>query len=212
MEGFRTTTAAAAGGLLVIALLAGCSGGSGGSEPPSSPSASASTSSAAAYPSTNAEVTLTDPGTDLSYGQPASIAWQAGADTVGTLRISVDSVEQTTFAKSFKDWKVDDTTKTYTPYFVHAYVTNLGDTDLSELPVPLYGESSADALVEPSTFATTFKPCHPGKLPAGFTAGAATSVCLVYLVPPGGQLAGVVFRPTEDFIPITWTGAVRTLG
>lgn len=205
MSGLRSAAACAA----TLIALAGCSGSD---EPAVTPSQTPTTSSAAPYPSSAPTSGLTDPGTDLSFGQAASVSWQAKADAVGTLRISVDSVEQTTFEQSFKDWKIDDTTKTYTPYFVHAYVTNLGETDLSSVQVPLYGESTADALVEPSTFATVFRPCNPGKLPRGFTAGVAKAVCLVYLVPAGSQLAGVVFRPTEEFLPITWTGAIRTLG
>ena len=41
-------------------------------------------------------------------------------------------------------------------------------------------------------------------LPAKFTHGKRTSVCLVYFAPDHGKLAAVSFRPTQDFDAITW--------
>jgi hypothetical protein len=155
---------------------------------------------------------LTEPGTRLSLGQQASVAWTPRQGLVGTLRIRVDDVERTTFERSFRDWKVDPATATHAPYLVHALVTNIGATDLGGQQVPLYAGSAAGALVEPATFRTTFKPCHPSVLPRPFGPGASTSACLVYLVPDGGEVAGVTFRPEEGFTPVTWTGPVRTLG
>ncbi|MFI2708112.1 hypothetical protein ACH5WX_11250, partial [Nocardioides sp. CER28] len=85
-----------------------------------------------------------------------------------------------------------------------------GPTGLGGVPVPLYGESAADALVEAAVFKETFKPCHPSALPTPFATGAHASVCLVYLVPDKGALVGAAFRPTQDFDPIVWKGAVAT--
>lgn len=156
-------------------------------------------------------VALTDEGERLSLGRSATLAWQPRQDLVGVIRASVDRIERTTFEQSFKEWKVAEQIRSYTPYLVHALITNTGETDLAGLPLPLYGLSAADALVEPSTFASRFKPCHPSTLPKPFPAGASVGVCLVYLVPDGGELAGVAFRPSEEFRPITWTGAIATL-
>lgn len=198
--------------LLALALTgaSGCSGGSGGSgEPSAAASSRAGTPITPAYPSGAASTSaLTEPGSELQLGQAASVAWQPKQDLVGTLRLSVSKVERTTFERSFQDWKVDARTATYTPYFVHASVTNLGETDLGGVPVPLYGQSATDALVEPATFKTTFKPCHPGALPSPFPSGATASVCLVYLVPDHGQLVGAAFRPSEQFQTISWTGPI----
>jgi hypothetical protein len=122
----------------------------------------------------------------------------------GTVRISVGDIQRTSFKKSFQDWRVDARMRTYTPYFVRARVTNVGQTDLGGVPVPLYGDSAADALVEAAVFKETFKPCHPSALPTPFAAGAKAKVCLVYLVPDKGALVGAAFRPTDDFDPIVW--------
>ncbi|GAA1968769.1 hypothetical protein GCM10009798_31730 [Nocardioides panacihumi] len=202
--------------LLAVAVLSGCSGGSGGSDASGGsggPSASAagrtpSTSATTAYPSGAPTGTvLTEPGTTVALGSDATVSWEPRQGQVGTVRIKVDRIERTTFVKSFRDWRVDATTKTYAPYFVHAHVTNLGTSDLGGAAVPLYGESAANALVEPAVFKETFKPCHPSVLPKPFPAGRSVPVCVVYLVPGRGQLVGAAFRPTQDFAPIVWKSA-----
>lgn len=193
--------------LPALAALAGCSSDSDGAGPerPTATSSSPTAPVTTAYPSgAPSGTTLTEPGTELGLGESATVAWQPRQGVVGALRISVDSIQPTTFKKSFRDWRVDRTTRTYAPYFVRATVTNVGQTDLGGAPVPLYGDSAAHALVEAAVFKETFKPCHPSALPTPFPAGGSTPVCLVYLVPARGQLLGAAFRPTEDFEPILW--------
>lgn len=209
-------------GLLATAL-AGCGGGgSGDSGSGGGASGSASVSSAgedrtasgavpSGYPSAAAGLDLTAPGTALSLEQSATVAWQPTQQLVGALQITVTAEHSTTFARSFKGWQLDDATKANAPYFVQATVRNAGTTDLSGQAVPLYGSAASGALVEASSFASDFKPCSPGVLPTPFGPGASADVCLVYLVPDGGTLQGVTFRPTEDFDPITWTGAITPL-
>jgi hypothetical protein len=196
-------------GLLAASVLTGCTGGNGGE--PAASRHTPTTSPTTAYPTGAPTGTvLTDPGSELAFGAPATITWHPKQNLVGTLRISVDKVARTTFKQSFQDWRVDATMKTYTPYFVHARVTNLGPSGLGGVPVPLYGESAADALVEPAVFKETFKPCNPSVLPTPFASGASAQVCLVYLVPDKGALTGAAFRPTQEFEPIVWKGAVAT--
>jgi hypothetical protein len=216
--GRRGGTGLVVSALLAASVMTGCSDGSGasgtqdGSGSPGTQSAQGADpggSSSTAYPSgTPTGAVLTEPGTELPLASGATVSWQPRQDVVGTLRMSVDRIERTTFQKSFVDWKVDAKTRTYTPYFVHAHVSNVGDTGLGGVDVPLYGESAANALVEPSVFKETFKPCHPSALPKRFPKGASTSVCLVYLVPEHGALVGAAFRPTEEFDPIVWKGDV----
>jgi len=194
--------------LLAAVVLSGCSGGSGGAGGSSASGRTPSTSATTAYPSGAPTGTvLTEPGTTLPLGTDATVSWAPRQGQVGTVRITVDAVEPTTFKKSFRDWRVDARTKTFAPYFVHAHVTNLGSTDLGGAAVPLYGESAANALVEPAVFKETFKPCHPSVLPKPFPAGRSVPVCVVYLVPAHGQLVGAAFRPTQDFASIVWKSA-----
>jgi hypothetical protein len=209
-RGRRAAVAAVALATVVSAPLAGCSG-SDGSEGGTGSAASRTptTSPTTAYPSGAPSGTvLTDPGSTLGLAQGATVSWQPRQGLVGTLRMSVDRIERTTFKKSFVDWKVDAATRAYAPYFVRVHLTNVGTTDLGGTGVPLYGLSATGAPVEPSSFKETFKPCHPSGLPKPFRPGASVAVCLVYLVPAHGQLVGGEFRPTEDFDPIVWKGPV----
>lgn len=196
-----------AGLLLSGTVLTGCSGDEG--EPADagttdSPTASASPSP---YPSAPDTVTLTDPGTDLALGESATIAWQPVQALVGVLDISVTAMERATF-QAFRGWQIDDATRQQAPYFVRATIVNAGETDLSTQPVPLYALDAAGAPIQASTFGGEFEPCRPSALPAPFPPGASADVCLVYLLPSGGTLAGVIFRPTDAFEPIVWSGTV----
>jgi hypothetical protein len=199
--------------LTALTVLTGCSGGSDdGSRPSSGERRTPTASPTTAYPTGAPTGTvLTDPGSDLAFGEDATVTWHPRQGLAGTVRISVGKVERTTFKKSFLDWRVDARMKTYTPYFVRARVTNAGPTDLAGVPVPLYGESDADSLVEAAVFKETFKPCHPSRLPKPFATGASARVCLVYLVPDKGALVGAAFRPTEDFSPIVWQQPVPSV-
>jgi hypothetical protein len=202
------------GGLACVLALAGCGGGSEDAEPAPTSSTSAVAAVPPGYPvGTEPGLDYTEPGTALELGDSATVAWQpTPAAKIGALRISVTAIQRTTFAASFKDWKVDDAVASYAPYFVQASIANVGPTDFGGLPVPLYGETSADTLLEPSGFASAFKPCTPSSFPEPFGTGQVVPVCLVLLVPEGGELTGVTFRPTPEFTPIVWRGPVQTIG
>ena len=107
---------------------------------------------------------------------------------------------------TFKDWRLDPATQQSTPFFVHASVHNLGTTQLSGVPVPLYLLDGHNTLLQPSTFRTQFPACPSTPLPPKFTRGKKASVCLVYFAPDHGKLTAMSFRPTQDFNAITWTG------
>jgi hypothetical protein len=214
MAGARRLAAVVGGLFLCGTALAACGGSSPDSGPSPSPSAGSSAGGAASgYPSVSPApgVTLTRPGTALQVGETATVAWQPTQRVTGVLGLTVTGLERTSFEQSFKGWELDDATKSNAPYFVTATVRNDGTTDLGGRPVPLYGLAASGALVEASSFATDFKPCRPSVLPTPFPAGATAQVCLVYLIPNGGALDGVSFRPSQAFDPITWSGLVSSL-
>jgi hypothetical protein len=95
---------------------------------------------------------------------------------------------------------------------VHAAVRNLGQSDLSNVPVPLYLLDQRETLLQASTFRATFIPCPSRPLPPKFKHGDKASVCLVYFAPHHGKLVAISFRPTEDFDAITWEGQVVSGG
>jgi hypothetical protein len=199
--------------LLSLGLLAGCSddGDGSGSDGAASPGSETSESEGPYLPVPDG-IELTSPGSDLGVGESGVIAWQPRQDLIGVLDINVTQLVKTSFADSFEGWDVsEEQKKSLTPYFVHATVTNLGETNLSQRMVPLYAVDSGDTLVEPTEFTDDFEACPGGALPRGFFTDDAAEVCMVYLIADGLELSGVTFRPTEQFDAITWTGEIETL-
>jgi hypothetical protein len=198
--------------------LAGC-GGNGSSAPaagsagPSGTSATSRTTTPPTAPSSSSSdpaitvqgVTLTAQGTKLKVGQSARVSWHPNQKTTGVMKVSVTKLQKVPIS-AFSDWRLDPATLKSTPYFVHATVHNLGRTPLSGVPVPLYLLDGRNTLLQPSTFRALFPACPSTPLPAKFTRGKKTSVCLVYFAPDHGRLVAVSFRPSQDFDAITWAG------
>ena len=197
--------------------LAGCGGGSSstpvaGSSGSSGTSATSETTTKPAAGSSSADpavtvqgVTLTDQGTKLKVGQAAKVSWHPNQKTTGVMKVSVTKLQKVPIS-AFSDWRLDAATQRSTPFFVHATVHNLGRTQLSGVPVPLYLLDARNTLLQPSTFRAQFPACPSTPLPAKFTRGKKASVCLVYFAPDHGKLVAVSFRPSQDFDAITWSG------
>lgn len=204
--------------VLSTGALTGCSGDAepepAAAPEPTETSATPGTASASETPYLPVPegVELTAQGSELGLGDEAVVAYEPRQDLLGVLGITVSRIDETTFKESFAGWKLDAATRRMTPYFVQAKVTNEGDSDLGGRPVPLYLVTDADTLVEATSFDGTFKPCPSKALPKTFAAGGTMSTCLVYLAPEGTTLEAVSFRPTQEFNPITWTGAVTAPG
>ncbi|HEU5038469.1 MAG TPA: hypothetical protein VFT70_15795 [Nocardioides sp.] len=195
--------------LLAAALtVAGCSSSSDGSSPEASGSPSPTpAASETPYLPVPAGVELTPPGSQLSLGDHAVVAYEPRQDQVGVLDIQVTKLEKTSI-KDFSAWQLTDEQKKSNPYYVRATVKNVGDTDLGGRPVPLYVVNDQNVLLEPTPFASSFDACPSVPFPPKFGPGDDVKVCLVYLAPKHGDLVSVSFRPVETFNPITWSGDV----
>lgn len=179
-----------------------------GDDPSADPSTSESPEAGDAYLEVPDGVELTAPGSQLAVGESATVAWTPRKNLIGVLDLKVLKLAEASF-KSFSGWQLDKQTRTTKPYFVTVKVTNSGDTDLGKLGVPLYIVDGDNVLVSASTFASSFKPCPSTPLPKKFAPGQTARVCLVYLSPDKGDLTAVSFRPTQEFVPITWEGEVK---
>jgi hypothetical protein len=201
-------------------VLAGCGGGGGSSEPvaqgttsktakhsTSSPSPSPRSTPTTSAPEVVDGVRLTRPGSRLKLGETARVSWNPNQHTTGVIAATVTGLLKMPIS-AFSAFRLNGATRQSTPYFVHATVRNLGKSDLSNVPVPLYLLDQRNVLLQPSTFEAEFPPCPSRPLPAKFRPRDKTSVCLVYFVPHHGRLVAVSFRPTEDFDAITWQGDV----
>ena len=160
-------------------------------------------------PATTAVDDATQPGTQLELGESATLAWRPARDVEGELELTVDEVAEKR-ASVLEGWTSEGAVRRARPYFVTVKVANTGESDLGGQDVPLYLRDTAGTLGAPWTLGGDFTACQSGPLPVPFEPGDETDMCLVYLVPHGGRVRDLVFQPTEDYDPITWSGEVRT--
>jgi hypothetical protein len=190
--------------------LAGCSDDSGGSSDDGADAADAA-EAATPTPSTTVEVPedveLTEPGTQLEFGDTATLAHEVGKEG-GVLDIRVDSATRGAL-EDFAGFELDDPYKKRgNYYYVRVTVENAGDEPFGDVPVPLWGISGTNTLLQAVQFTSAFTKCPTEPLPAEFEPGAKFKTCLVYLSPNRGTLEGLSYRPTEDYVPIEWRGEV----
>jgi hypothetical protein len=194
-------------------VLTGC-GGSGSSSPgaqsgPTSGGVSGGSTSGASQAVVQG-VKLTPDGSSLKVGDTAHVSWQPDQKKTGVIAVRVTRLQKVPLS-AFKDWRLTGSVLKSTPYYVHATVKNLGTSNLSGMPVPLYVLDGGNTLLESSTFRAQYAACPSRPFPSKFTNGRTTSVCLVYFAPDHGKLTAVSFRPTQDVNGITWRGPVTVV-
>lgn len=198
----RARAALIASVLASALLLSGC-GGESKDDPRAEPSTDLPTGNVEVPD----EVTLTEAGSTMELRDTATVAYEPNTQRSSVLEVSVDSVQQGRIA-DFAAYPLDAGTKSSRPYYVRFRVNNVGTGDLSRTAVPLFAVSDSNALVQPSSFNDTFEKCPSRPLPSGFAAGKSFEGCLAYLIPDGGTLTAMSFRPVQAFEPITWEGTV----
>lgn len=193
---------------VAVLVLSGCGGSGDGPEQQQDAQASPTPVS----PSGNVEVpegvTLTEAGAELEFGETATVAYEANPRRSSVLELTVRSVREGEIA-DFSSYQLDARTKRSRPYYVRVSATNIGEGDLSRVPVPLLAVDDRNVLIQPSSFSNTFEKCPSRPMPAGFVTDKTTSGCLVYLVPNGGTLVAMSFRPLQAFEPIIWEGQIQ---
>lgn len=175
-------------------------------EPPPSVTSSPTPSSNVEVP---ADITLTEVGADLSFGDTATVIHEPNQKRGTVLELTVDTATKGS-TKDFAGFILDDYTRAATPYYVDVRVENVGEGEVGGNAVPLWGVDADNTLLPPATFTTTFRPCPSKPLPDQFDPGDSFRTCLVYLAPDRGSLDAMSFRPNQQFDPIRWTGEVTT--
>jgi hypothetical protein len=184
-------------------LLSGC-GSDSKDKPKAKPSVDLPTGNVTVPP----QISLTEAGTALKFGQPARVTFEPNTHRGSVLSLTVLSV-QTGRIADFAAYQLDPRTKRSRPYYVRVLARNIGTGDLSRSAVPLLAVDNRDTLIQPSTFNNDFAKCPSLPLPAGFGPKKAYRGCLVYLVPSRGTLVKMSFRPLQTFEPITWDGTIQ---
>ena len=197
--------------VVVLALLA--SGCGGGDEPSTEPAPTGSSASADGDAPTEAEsaIETTAPGTSLAFGERATVAWQPSVDLTGVVDVSVDAVAEQR-RSVFEGWLGAEDLEDARPYFVTVTVANTGEDELSAQQLPLYLRDDNEALGSPWTLGGEFTACQSGPLPDAFLPGDEVEQCLVYLAPDGGRAVDVIFWPSGDIEPVSWSGEVAEPG
>jgi hypothetical protein len=175
-----------------------------------SPSASGSpTESPTADVSVPEEVSVTAQGTNLSFGDTATVVFEPDQKRASLLELTVKSARKGRL-DDFKSYVLDDPYKRKASYYyVRVAVENVGTENVGGAPVPLWGVNDENTLLPVVNFTTDFKPCASTPLPEKFKPGKRLDTCLVYLAPERGKLEAVSFRPDQAFDPIEWTGEVK---
>jgi len=223
---------------IAVALLSGglaaCGGGSGGSTssgsssssaPPAAPSASSPAPAGSSAPAGSGSIAgLTAPGTDLGFGQPATVGWVPPSQDLGTgahqgykLKVSVVSIEKGTIA-DFRNIDLNAEQKKSVPYYVTVKVTALQNARPAAKDDPAIAFSAVDDRGQEQgsiTFLGTFERCDETSAPKPFTSGKSYTACFTYLMPGGGSIQKVEWNngPAKaDAVtpyfdkPIVWAG------
>ncbi|QIK65858.1 hypothetical protein G7072_05495 [Nocardioides sp. HDW12B] len=187
-------------------LLAGCSGGE--DEPEADASSTPTESASESTSASPAGDDVTSAGTQLVYGDTATVEYEAKGRTA-LLDLTVKSAEEGALG-DFSGFDTEDPlVRNASFYYVRVQVENAGKKAFGSAEVPLWGISGANTLLPPVKFTSSFKTCPTETLPASFKPGAKFSTCLVFLSPRKGKLEGVSYRPTVDVTPIEWRGDVE---
>ncbi|KAA1420435.1 hypothetical protein FE697_015835 [Mumia zhuanghuii] len=193
----RTPWRAAAVAVTVAAglVLAGCSGDD---EPEAKTTAEAT--SAVELPE---GVTLTEAGSEIAMGQPATVGYPVG-EAASAITVTVTSVKPGRIS-DLSGYVLDKASAASTPYYATVSVRNDGPDPLGGAAVPVFGFDSTPAFFPPTTFAgEKYAKCPGGALPKSFAAGATWQGCFVLLVPQGAKLTSVQVRTSDLATPVSW--------
>ncbi|QIX27329.1 hypothetical protein ncot_12495 [Nocardioides sp. JQ2195] len=189
--------------LVAAVALAGCGGDDEGDKKDGS---SANPSSSSSAPDDG----LTEPGSSLGLGEPATFLWQPNKKTDGEAEIAVTRIDKAS-VKAFSGFKLSDEMKKSTPYYVHLKVTNTGKPDLGGFEPPVFLDNGSSILY-PAAHINGFAPCSNRTLPAKFRTGRSAQLCMVFLAPAKTELKTVALRPDEALEQIDWTGDLTRPG
>ena len=208
----------------LAAALAACGGGAAtGATTTSARTAAATTAAQAAATETTGTSTsaksrpgdvpppaaFTPPGTKLSVGQPAQVAYHPAGATGNAksskLKVTVLSFEKGSLS-DFNGIKLDAAQKAATPYYVKVHVVNLGPAavDVDGTAAAIEGVDSTGSNQSSVTFIGSFPRCPDAASTTPIPAGKGYDDCMTFLIP--GGIKAISYNGTDAYIdsPVTW--------
>lgn len=150
-----------------------------------------------------AGVTLTQPGTSLALGKPATVVLDLGDGAASAVTVIVDEVRKGTL-EDFRFFSLDEQSSTATPYYVDLTVRNDGPAGLGGSSLPVLAHSSAETVYPASELVGDFEPCPSSELPGRFLADASAKLCFIYLLPKGESLRTIDLQPSDAASAVRW--------
>jgi hypothetical protein len=152
---------------------------------------------------------FTPPGTKLSVGQTAQVAYHPAEVTGGAksskLKVTVQSFEKGSLS-DFNGIQLDAAQKAGTPYYVKVHVVNLGPAavDVDGTAAAIEGVDSTGSNQSSVTFIGSFPRCPDAASTTPIPAGKGYNDCMTFLIP--GGIKAISYNGTDAYIdsPVTW--------
>lgn len=148
-------------------------------------------------------VSLTEGGSELDPGDPATVAYPEDAEDATALTVTVDSIEQGRI-EDFALFSLSSDDAASTPFYVTLSVVNEGPGTPGTTSLPIFANDGENTLISPNAIVGTFEPCAPKPIPADLPAGDEATQCLVYLMPEGTSLESVDLQLADAAAAIRW--------
>ncbi|WP_293780880.1 hypothetical protein [uncultured Aeromicrobium sp.] len=148
-------------------------------------------------------VTLTDGGSELAPGEPATVAYPDDEKGATALTVTVEKIQQGRI-EDFALFSLTPEDAASTPFYVRLSVVNEGPGTPGTTALPMFANDGENLLISPNAIVGTFESCPQAALPADLPAGDDASQCLVYLMPEGASLESIDLQIADASDAIRW--------
>jgi len=151
-----------------------------------------------------AGVTITEGGSTVELGQPASVVYRVEERAASAVTVAVTKVRTGDVEKDFTFFSLDDRMKSSTPLYVDVSITNEGPSGLGGVSVPVLAHTTSNTVYPPSELVGEFEPCPNPTLPKSFLEGSEADLCLLFMLPKGEKLQTIDLRTGSEADAIHW--------
>jgi len=151
-----------------------------------------------------AGVTITEGGSTLALGKPATAVYRVGENAASAVTVAVNEVKKGDIKKDFTFFSLDDKLKAATPYYVRLSVINEGPSGLGGVAIPILAHAASNTVFPPNELVGDFEPCPNAALPESFLKSSKADLCLVFLLPKGEKLQSIDLQTGTEADALHW--------